>query len=93
VEMLQHLSVVKVTLLRIKNSLELVVAMVLSAGPSTGETTLISQRLNAEVLHLVQLYHGVTKEKHFALCNAQLFKKIRKNMVLFTVYILILQKQ
>ena len=82
VEMLQHLSVVKVTLLRIKNSMELVVAMVLSAGPSNGETTLLNQRLNAEVLHLVQLYPGVTKEKHFALCNAQFLKKISKNIVL-----------
>ena len=62
--------------------MELVVAMVLSAGPSNGETTLLNQRLNAEVLHLVQLYPGVTKEKHFALCNAQFLKKISKNIVL-----------
>jgi hypothetical protein len=67
--MLQHLSVVKVILLRTAYSMELVVVMVLSAGPSTGETTLLLQRLNARVLHLVQLYPGVPKEKHFALCN------------------------
>jgi len=75
VEMLQLLSVVKVTLLRIDDSMELVVAMVLSARPSTGETTLLNQRLNAKVLHLVHLCPGVTKEKHFALCNAQFLKK------------------
>jgi hypothetical protein len=69
--MLQHLSVVKVTLLWTADSLKLVVVIVLSAGPSTGETTLLIQRLNAWVLQLVQLYTGVTKEKHFALCNAQ----------------------
>jgi cytochrome c oxidase assembly factor CtaG len=73
--MLQHLSVVKVTLLWTADSLKLVVVIVLSAGPSTGETTLLIQRLNAWVLQLVQLYTGVTKEKHFALCNAQFKKK------------------
>ena len=69
VEMVEHLSVAKVTLLRTAYSMELVVVMVLSAGPSTGETTLLLQRLNAEVLLLVQVYPGVTKEKYFALCN------------------------
>ena len=72
--MLEHLSVVKVTLLRIADSMELGVAMVLSAGPSTGETTLLTQRLNAEVHHLVHLCPGVTKETHFTLCNSK-FKK------------------
>ena len=69
VEMLEHLSVVKVTLLRTAYSMELVVVIVLSAGPSTGETILLLQRLNARVLQLVQVYPGVTKEKYFALCN------------------------
>jgi hypothetical protein len=69
VEMVEPLSVVKVTLLRTAYSMELVVVTILSAGPSTGETTLLLQRLNARVLHLVHLYPGVTKEKHFALCN------------------------
>jgi hypothetical protein len=35
--MVEHLSVAKVTLLRTAYSMELVVVMVLSAGPSTGE--------------------------------------------------------
>jgi hypothetical protein len=48
------LSVVKVTLLRTAYSMELVVVTILSAGPSTGETTLLLQRLNARVLHLVR---------------------------------------
>jgi hypothetical protein len=54
--------------------MELVVAMILSAGLSTGETTKLIQRLNARVFQLVHMCPGVTKEKHVALCNARFIK-------------------